>query len=380
MPVTQDWPRTEPESAAAIRAYLQRCEVRLSTVHRVASALLSGAGLIVLFPALAKDSIARIVRALLDGPADAPHRLVLVAVVALAALPIAALWLLLRDLVRFYFAGQHFDTEQSKAFFPRFALSGLRVSPTDVTEDVWNEIDLAHHDPNVRAFLLPENRYSRDRIDDQMARYRLNATAEGVASLTQEQRDEARRLALLELAATGTRSLPQQAARMEQVLARHILNLQALVLRYAKAVLAMLTTAIAAFALSSVIDHDPDVTTSSVLWLAGIIAVWAPAIIVAVTAPLAWILEVGKSEGASDRAARSDPQFSQLEDTTVRIAAVAWIAATAATVIGASRSPSAPVEALVIGALSAAGLVIALVRWDGRRAISRMLRWPIATG
>ena len=41
-------------------------------------------------------------------------------------------------------------------------------------------------------------------------------------SLTQEQRDEARRLALLELAATGTRSLPQQAARMDQVLARHI--------------------------------------------------------------------------------------------------------------------------------------------------------------
>lgn len=380
MPVTENWPRTDPESAAAIRAYLQRCEVRLSTVHRVASALLSGAGLIVLFPALAKDSIARIVRALLAAPADAPHRLVLVAVIALAALPIAALWLLLRDLVRFYFAGQHFDTEQSKAFFPRFSLSGLRVSPTDVTEDVWNEIDLAHHDPNVRAFLLPENRYSRDRIDDQIARYRLSAPAENTGSLTQEQRDEARRLALLELAATGTRSLPQQAARMEQVLARHILNLQALVLRYAKAVLAMLTTAIAAFALASVIDHDPDVSTSSVLWLAGIVAIWAPAIIVAVTAPLAWILEVGKSEGASDRAARSDPQFSQLEDTTVRIAAVAWIAATAATALGASRSLSAPVEALVVGAMSAGGLFIALVRWDGRRSISRALRRSSATG
>lgn len=380
MPVTQDWPRTEPESAAAIRAYLQRCEVRLSTVHRVASALLSGAGLIVLFPALAKDSIARIVRALLDGPSDAPRRLVLVAVVALAVLPIAALWLLLRDLVRFYFAGQHFDTEQSKAFRPRFALSGLRVSPTDVTEDVWNEIDLAHHDPNVRAFLLPENRYSRDRIDEQMARYRLNAMVENAGSLTQDQRDEARRLALLELAATGTRSLPQQAARMEQVLARHILNLQALVLRYAKAVLAMLTTSIAAFAAASVVDHDSTVDASSVLWLAAIIALWAPAIIVAVTAPLTWILEVGKSEGASDRAARSDPQFSQLEDTTVRIAAVGWIAATAATIIEAFRYGSTPVEAMVVGVISAVSLVVALVRWDGRRAMSRTDRRSTATG
>lgn len=87
---TDAWPRTDPESAAALRAYLQRCEVRLSTVHRVASALLSGAGLVVLFPALAKDSVARIIRALLEGPADAPHRLVLVGIIAAAILPVVA--------------------------------------------------------------------------------------------------------------------------------------------------------------------------------------------------------------------------------------------------------------------------------------------------
>ena len=38
----------EPDERAAIRAFLQRSEVRLSTVHRVATALLSGAGLMVL--------------------------------------------------------------------------------------------------------------------------------------------------------------------------------------------------------------------------------------------------------------------------------------------------------------------------------------------
>jgi len=36
-----------PDERAAMRAYLQRCEVRLSTVHRVATALLSGAGILV---------------------------------------------------------------------------------------------------------------------------------------------------------------------------------------------------------------------------------------------------------------------------------------------------------------------------------------------
>ena len=36
------------DERAAMRAFLQRCEVRLSTMHRVATALLSGAGILVL--------------------------------------------------------------------------------------------------------------------------------------------------------------------------------------------------------------------------------------------------------------------------------------------------------------------------------------------
>lgn len=369
----QTWPRTDPESAAAIRAYLQRCEVRLSTVHRVASALLSGAGLIVLFPALAKDSITRILRALLESEHDAPHRLAAFAVITMAVLPLTALWLLLRDLVRFYFAGQHFDIAQTNAFFPRFALSGLRVSPTDVTETVWADIEVAHHDPNVRAFLLPENRYSRERVDDQITRYRLAPGAER-ADLTEEQRDEYRRIALMELAAAGTRTLPQQAARMEQVLARHILNLQTLVLRYAKAVLAMLTTSVAAFAVAGVIDGDPRIDSGSVLWIAGIVSWWAPAIVVAVGAPVRWILRVAKSDDASDSAVRADPQFSSFEETTVRIALAAWVASAAATVTAAVRASSVPGPSVCALAGSGALLLVALARWDGTRSIVRVFR------
>jgi hypothetical protein len=370
-----EWPRTDPDSAAALRAYLQRCEVRLSTVHRVASALLSGAGLVVLFPALAKDSIARIVRALLEGPSDVSHRLVLIAVIAAAMLPAVALWQLLRDLVRFYFAGQHFDEANSKEFFPRFALSGLRPSPTDVDRDTWNQIEAAHHDPNVRAFLLPENRISRARVDDQMRRYRLRGH-EADNALTEEQRDERRRLALLDLAATGTRTLPQQAARLEQVLARHILNLQILVLRYAKAVLAMLTTAVAAFAATAVIDHDPTLADDTMLWLAAILTLWSPLIIMAVTAPLEWIISYAKADDASDLALNADPQFSSFEDTTVRIAVLAWIAATAATIIHATRTDTALAPSTVTIAASIVGLVIAFARWDGRRSLRRLVQRP----
>lgn len=370
---SEEWPRTDPESAAAIRAYLQRCEVRLSTVHRVASALLSGAGLVVLFPALAKDSMARVARALFEGPSDPPHRLVLAALTLAAALPVTALWLLLRDLVRFYFAGQHFDKEHDNQFYPRFALSGLRVSPTDVDEETWRAIDLAHHDPNVRAFLLPENRFSRERVDDQMRRYSLRQNDAPVQA-SEEQRDEQRRLALLDLAATGTRTLPQQAARIEQVLARHILNLQTLVLRYAKAVLVMLTTATAGFAAVAVVDHDPRLADNSILWLAGIIALWAPVIILAVTAPLRWIISSAKADRASDAALSADPQFSSFEDITVRVAVLAWLTAIAALIsqaTGTDTNQFAP-DATVV--LSAIALVWTIARWDGTRSIRRLFR------
>ena len=56
------------EERAAMRGFLQRCEVRLSTMHRVATALLSGAGILVLLPALERDAVLQVLRALLAGP------------------------------------------------------------------------------------------------------------------------------------------------------------------------------------------------------------------------------------------------------------------------------------------------------------------------
>jgi len=354
-----------PDAAAAIRAYLQRCEVRLSTVHRVASALLSGAGLVVLFPALAKDSVARIVRALLEGGSDAPHRLVLASVIVAASVPLMALWLLLRDLTGFYFAGQHFETDSHTAFHPRFAISGLRISPSDVDPETLAAIEEARHDPHVRAFLMPENENSRHRVDVQGRRY-------GLLPQTGEITDEMRRVALLELSATQTRTLAQQAARMEQVLARHLLNLQLLVLRYAKAVLAMLTTAVAMFAVAACIDHDPKTGTPTLLWMATMLLVWSPAIIAAVTAPVNWIMRIAKSDGASDRAAKADREFTLFEDLVVRLSVVAWLLSFSAVVVLRQRDHHAP-HALAIAAASLFGIALALAHWDGRRSVLRVL-------
>ncbi len=44
----------------AMRAYLQRCEVRLSTMQRIAGVFLNGAGLLVLLPVFFKDAITNV--------------------------------------------------------------------------------------------------------------------------------------------------------------------------------------------------------------------------------------------------------------------------------------------------------------------------------
>ncbi len=50
----------------AMRAYLGRAEVRLSTLHRIATAFIGGAGLLLLIPVFIKDAIDSIMQILLD--------------------------------------------------------------------------------------------------------------------------------------------------------------------------------------------------------------------------------------------------------------------------------------------------------------------------
>jgi uncharacterized membrane protein YdbT with pleckstrin-like domain len=90
MPIDDGATLTIDERAAA-RAFLARCEVRLSTFHRIAVGMLSGAGLLVVLPVVARDSVAGVLRSLLiDGTSAADIALV-VGVVAMLAVPIAAL-------------------------------------------------------------------------------------------------------------------------------------------------------------------------------------------------------------------------------------------------------------------------------------------------
>jgi hypothetical protein len=353
-----------PDERDAMRAFLQRSEVRLSTIHRVATALLSGAGLMVLLPAIERDSVVEVLRALLSDRPDVVHLLLVVAVGASLAVPFVALWLVLRDLTRFYFHSNHLRHLDGDVFTPRFTLTGLRLPPDGLRPETATALDRHRTAPAAVELLVPGNDSARRRIDAQVAAY-------GGLGVDGSSDDRERAEALFLLAASQQRGLLEEVAKVEHGMARHVLGIQVIVLRYAKALLALLTTTLSAFGTAAVVQGHRTLSAGDEAWLAAILLVWAPVAIAAVTSPIRWLEGQLRSEGAVETAVARDPELTRVEVVTVRLALVGFAAAAAAmaTVLVQSDVSGA---IRVTGGLALAGataaLVVALASWSGRPA------------
>jgi hypothetical protein len=362
----------DPDERAAIRAYLQRAEVRLSTMHRVASALLSGAGLMVLLPAVARDSVVDVVHTLLAGRLDAVRVLLLAAVGASLALPFTAMWLVLRDITRFYFHANHIAAGGRDVFTPRFTLTGLRLPRGELRTANEAALEAARSDRRAVELLVPANDSARARIDQRIAAY-------GGLDTPVPPTDADRADALFTLAASTPRDLLDEVAKVEHGMARHVLGTQALVLRYVKALLALLATALAAFAAAAVVDQ-PRFGSGEELWLAGILLVWSPVAIAAVTSPVRWLDRQLRSEGATDTGVSHDPELTRIEDATVRIALVCFVASLAAmsTVLPREAiSNGQRTAALIVTILGLAAVAEVIRRWAGGSSWRRLLPVPV---
>jgi len=360
------------DERAAVRAFLQRCEVRLSTVHRVASALLSGAGLMVLLPAVERDSVVTVVRSLLTGRLDAVRLLLIVGITASLALPFSALWLVLRDLTSFYFHASHLRHASGETFVPRFTLTGLRLPADELGTDRGRDLDSARRDVHNVELLVPGNDAARRRIDRQIGAY----DGLGVSSPAD---DLARAGALFELAAARPRALLDEVAKVEHGMTRHVLRVQAIVLRYVKALLALLTTAFATFAAAAVVEHPTASSGGSLdpgqeLWLAAVLLAWSPAVVIAVTTPVRWLDRHLRSEGATNTGVANDPELTRIEGVTVRLAAASCLAATAAAVVILARddvTDATAVWSILAITGGVAGLAMVLRQMRQRRLASR---------
>ena len=184
---------TEPKGAAekdyeftvdernAMRAYLARGEVRISTMHRVAVAFLSGAGLLFLLPVFLKDGVLTLIAALLNYVPVLPSGMESMGMIGVVvmylcllypfllslSLPAGALLLLLEDIVRFYFVG-HPPSFPEEFFNPRFALTGVAFSP-DESPEVKSRVMRHEYGTDLIAFVISRadahSRYYSNIID-----------------------------------------------------------------------------------------------------------------------------------------------------------------------------------------------------------------------
>ena len=337
-----------PDERAAVRAFLQRSEVRLSTIHRTATALLSGAGVLVLLPAMGRDSVVNVLRSLLASADDPMHLALAGLVVATLALALVVIWLLLLELTRFYFHANHFTSARGTTFSPRFTLTSLHL-PIDELGPTAEDGLLRQRSAAANIELLvPPNDAARRGIDAQIDAYD-GLGGDGVPS------DASRAQAMLQLAGMKDRTLVDEVAKVEYGMARHVLRVEVLVLRYIKALLVVLTTTLSTFAMAAVVEGSPGVGTSSQRWIVASLTLWAPAVLFVSSAPVRWLGQLLVAEGATTSGIRYDKSLTLLERIASAVSIVVLIGAVACGAVLLTK-PSSTVGFVASAAVGLLGL------------------------
>lgn len=363
-----DEPMTlSPDERAAARVFLQRSEVRLSTLHRTATALLSGAGVLVMLPAVSRDTVVTVLQGLLaDGAGPMSWSLAAMAVSTLA-LALVMIWLLLKELARFYFHSNHVTSESGTTFTPRFTLTTLRLPRDELGTAGTELIERLRSDPDHIELLVPANEGARRSIDTQIAAYSGLAGAE-------RGDDQGRAVALSQLAGARDRDLLSEVVKIEFGMVRHVIRVQVIVLRYVKALLAVIATLLSTFVMAEAVSSSQRVDNSVKQWILGTILVWCPTVLFVVSAPVRWLGQLLMSEGATAMGIRYDPDLTRLERVASWFSSVVLVAAVAATIVMAviaeRTSDGAPLLLMALGAVIA-HLSIMLRTWRSAGGATR---------
>lgn len=347
-------PKFTPDERNAMRSYLQRSEVRLSTMHRVAVGFLSGAGLLFLLPVFLKDGVLTVVSSLLDySPAVSDsanlgqsvgtviiYLCLLYPFILSLSIPAVALLLLLKDIVRFYFVG-HPPGFPDELFNPRFILTGVAFSP-DESEEVkarilryqygtdlinfvishadaqssyyYDIIDKPHRMIVPRTRKLPkliqmdvvdvQSEKALDQLeDDDIVRvhgtYSTNGDEEEnllhAPYVERTLKDIDGFNAALGLAGFIDRTLYQEVAKTEVSLVRHALKLRRLVLRYFQALLILIWTSVITLLMLPFLQDERQ-RFSLLLVFAVAYFIWAALAPYIVQLPLYWLASSSKSD------------------------------------------------------------------------------------
>jgi hypothetical protein len=351
------------DERTAMRSFLQRVEVRLSTMHRVGSAFLGGAGLLILFPVFFKEVITGLIIVFISPITKAAvtflscsYFLLVIPFSLSLVIPLYALYLLLHDLVSFYFVG-HSPGYPPNLFNPRFVLSGLAFSP-DESESVKREILKFQYGSDLINFVIPFGEAQLTYYDEIIKqsgkeiipeeRRREYLMTKGIIEETNIGSDNViiagtsvgscsaknidRFNATLGLAGVRDRRLVEEVAKGEASLVRHAISLRRLVLRYMKALLMFIVTTLISFlltALVQVIQSDQD---KAIMLSIGYMF-WSVAIYLVVRSPIRWIYAGADPRSDKNHIVRRDNQLVKFEKLVFTICIISLLISLTALII-----------------------------------------------
>lgn len=279
----------------------------------------------VLLPAIGRDAIVSVLGALLGAEADPLRWTLAVMVGATLTLSFVMIWLLLEEIARFYFHANHVTSVRGTTFTPRFTLTSLRAPHDEFGAGATRELELRRGDPTNIELLVPANDAARRSIDATVAAY------DGLQG-EQPATDISRAAALVQLAGVRDRDLLSEVVKVEYGMARHVIRVQVIVLRYIKALLAVIVTLVATFVMSAAVESSPTVDTSVERWVLAAVLVWCPAVLFVAAAPVRWLGRLLMVEGATASGIRYDRDLTRLERVASWFSTVVLMAALVCTV------------------------------------------------
>jgi hypothetical protein len=323
---------------SALRAYLQRAETRLSTLHRIAGVFLNGAGLLVLFPILLRDVLPSLIGALSNWGDDVSFYAPLTTAVAVAfLLPIWALYLLIRDLVRFYFTGYHFGVD-TRSPHPRFVLTGIEFSNDEGAVAADAVARYRNHHTDLLNLAVPPGQRSRRKLDELIHTEGMESLIDSSAyadlkgDLGTDRRPSELGYLYTAFGLTGTRnrSLIEETAKVEISLVKHTLSLRTLVLRYAKALILLILNSLVYLVALGVLNNwggSSAETGERLVYFAVVIGCGAAMTGFAVRLPLLWITSTSGVVDPDPGRVGRESDLTQFERTVVIGSVIAYVLA-----------------------------------------------------
>lgn len=336
----------------AMRAYLQRSEVRISTLHRIATAFVGGAGLLLLIPVFFRDVIEGIIGIFLSAntaqfASQSPSLALLLTIVLYALLiypfflslyiPIYSLYLLMKDIIHFYYS-IYSPGFPATLLHPTFSLGGISFSK-DESPRAKRAIMHYEYTRNM-DFMLPFSEGKRELYFDHLietthgdiipsSRKWEKLVAEGMIPPDAVRKDIERFDAALGVVRSLDRNLVEEVATTEMHLVRNILFLRRLVLRYAKSLLLLIWTTLINFIM---LPFLKDERFPSLLVLALGYCIWSLLVLQVMRTPITWIYRHRHEKVDYDAI---DKQLTLLEDNVNVLARLAIPVSIAAVLMAA---------------------------------------------